>query len=171
MSPELQAWMKTADADEYLVNNAYKIGFRILHIDPSQPAIGPNLALVWREDVEKLEDALSDARCPQPPSNLMNPPLPKGEPLMTPELKESIKDEAAEKFTKMHKGQACYWLRHGGRFWREVSELTGSSVANAPTLAKNYAKTHNCVWPLPKRSLVKPKGLDRSKTQLPQSKP
>lgn len=131
--------MKTSTMEEWALEKAWGLGFRFLTIDPSQNAVGPNLALVWQEDVEKLEDALMSTSSPHPPAKMMNPPVPVANAV-----------SGTEKFTKIHKGQACYWLRHTGKTWSEISQATGSSISNAPTLAKNYAKANNKPWPIPK---------------------
>lgn len=122
------AWFKSSGMAGGVWSRILEVGFEFLTIRQDQLDTPSNLALVWRGDVMKLEDALAGvevAPVPVAPSKPKDP--------FTIETKQ--------------KAKACYTLRAQGKKWSEVAAESGCGISNVFAIARNYAKSRNLPWP------------------------
>lgn len=119
------AWFKSSGMAANVWSRILEVGFEFLTIRQDEPEKPYNLALVWRTDMMKLEDALAGVEVPEQPVKSRDP--------FTVERKL--------------KAKACYTLRAQGKKWHQVATETGCNISNVFSIARNYAKSNRLPWP------------------------
>lgn len=119
------AWFKSSGMASGVWSRILEVGFEFLTIQQDVDDVPSNLALVWRNDVMKLEDALAGVSS------------------------ETVATPTRDPFTveRKLKAKACYTLRAQGKKWHEVAAASGCNISNVFSIARNYAKSNNLPWP------------------------
>jgi hypothetical protein len=123
------AWLKQAEMKPGLIAKVLEVGFEFLVLDEKRSAEPENVALVWKKDVFKLQDAL--AGVPTAP---------------VVQIPTTEKDPFSE--TRVNKSKACYVLRATTpKTWAQISKETGVKINNVFAMAQSYAKSRGLPFP------------------------